>query len=104
MTFEQLLEELKKSDVPIEAPAWASPPKGDYATLSYRAFDPLFANDVMVAITQEATVVLYSSGSGKESAQRIQQRLSEIGITWWLEAVDYDEEKRKSVWMWAMVL
>lgn len=104
MTFDELLGELKTCGVPVAAPAWAETPKGDYATLSYRAFDPLFADDAMVNITQEATVRLYSPGSGEESAKLIQQKLGSLDLTWWLETVDYDEDQRKSIWIWAMLL
>lgn len=105
MTFDELLAMLKETGVPFAAAAWAEAPPGDHAVLRYRAFDPIFADNQVAAITQEATVLLYSSGSGEESARLIQQKLGEEPeLTWWLESVDYDEDLRKSVWVWAMLL
>lgn len=104
MTFDELLRAMKATGIPFAAAGWAKAPKGDYGTVSYRAFEPLFADDTLVSIQSEAMVVLHSPGNGEASAERIQQKLRETGITWWLESVDYNNDTGFTVWQWAMML
>lgn len=104
MTFDELLALMKSTGIPFAAAGWAKQPKGDYGTVSYRAFEPLFADDTLVSIQSEAMVVLQSRGNGEASAEKIQEKLRASGLTWWLESVDYNNETGLTVWQWAMML
>jgi hypothetical protein len=104
MTFDELLALMKSTDIPFAAAGWAKPPKGDFGTVSYRAFEPLFADDRLVSIQSEAVIVLQSRDNGEDSAAKIQQKLRIAPITWWLEAVEYDEATGMTVWQWAAML
>ena len=104
MTFDELLALLKSTDIPFAAGGWAKQPKGDFGTVSYRAFEPLFADDRLVSIQNEAVIVLQSRDNGEDSAAKIQQKLRSASITWWLEAVEYDENTQLTVWQWALML
>lgn len=106
MSFDELLELMRKTGLPFAAAGWSKQPEGDYGTLSYRAFDPQFADDKVVYIEREATVVLQSCDSGEESAKLIETALRTVerSVTWWLESVDYSEETGRCVWIWGLLL
>lgn len=106
MTFEELLALMRSTGIPFAAAGWAEAPENDYGTVAYRAFDPQFADDKVVYIEREATVVLRSRTSGEASAKLIETKLHSVDerITWWLESVDYSPETGHNVWIWGMLL
>lgn len=106
MSFDELLALMRSTGLPFAAAGWSKPPETDYGTVAYRAFDPQFADNKVVYIEREATVVLQSSDSGEESAKVIETALHSMDdhITWWLESVDYSEETGKNVWIWGLLL
>lgn len=106
MTFDELLALMRSTGLPFAAAGWATAPEGDYGTIAYRAFDPQFADDRVVYIEREATVVLQAAGDGEQSAALIQTALHTVDgtVTWWLESVDYSEETGHNVWIWGLLL
>ena len=104
MTFDELLALLKSTGVLFAAAGWETEPAEDHGVLRYNAFDPLFADDKVVAMTKEAVIILTSAGSGEESAAKITAALNSTDITYWLESVDYNEDTRQNEWVWAAML
>lgn len=106
MSFEELLALMRETGIPFAAAGWSKTPESDYGTVSYRAFDPQFADDKVVYIEREATVVLQSRDSGEASAKLIEAKLHSVDdeVTWWLESADYDESTKKTVWIWGLLL
>lgn len=104
MTFDELLELLKSTGVLFAAAGWETEPDEDFGILRYNAFDPLFADDKVVDMMKEASIILCSAGSGEESAAKIAAALNATDLTWWLQSVDYNEDTRKNEWVWAAVL
>lgn len=106
MSLNELVDLLRSTGIPFQPAGWAKPPKTDYGTVAYRAFDPQFADDKVVYIEREATVVLQSNDSGEASAKLIETALRSVedNVTWWLESVDYSEDTHKNVWIWGLLL
>lgn len=106
MTFDELLALMRSTGLPFAAAGWAEAPQSDYGTVAYRAFDPQFADNKVVYIEREATIVLQSRRGGEASAKLIEDKLHNMDdhITWWLESVDYDETTGLNVWSWGLLL
>lgn len=106
MSLEELLELLRSTGIPFAEAGWDEAPDCDYGTVRYRAFDPQFADDKVVYIEQEATVILQSRGKGENSKKLIQEKLRTVEdtVTWWLESVDYSTNTGHNVWIWGILL
>lgn len=101
--FEQILEALRDTDMPVYDTGVISPPGEDYIVLAMSGQGGALWSDGHCAHqSMEATADLWTHSGGRRQMQKVQAILNEMQLSWTLNNVFFEPDSRLTHWEWVI--
>ncbi len=104
--YDELIRALRATGIPFEEGGWDKAPAGDYGVYALdMPGDTLWADGHMAERAMQGSIDFFARrGPGREKAKMIEAELDKLGLSWYLNSVQYESERRITHWEWIFEL